>query len=215
MPTCDLVIPCRDEAAALPALLALVPSGLGVIVVDNGSVDGTGAVAAAHGARVVREDRPGYGAAVHAGVEASDADLVAVLDGDGSMDPRDLPRMIAAVADGATDLACGRRRPTARGLWPWHARGGNAVVLWWLRRPKVRTMRVPLMGVVKRLQATRLASQLAFMMIEYIRREAVTKYGATRGEIGWILEDNQGMVSIAEMLGSEINRTYRLYGKAL
>lgn len=134
MPTCDLVIPCRDEAAALPALLALVPSGLGVIVVDNGSVDGTGAVAAAHGARVVREDRPGYGAAVHAGIEASDADLVAVLDGDGSMDPRDLPRMMAAVADGATDLACGRRRPTARGVWPWHARGGNAVVLWWLRR---------------------------------------------------------------------------------
>lgn len=134
MPTCDLVIPCRDEAAALPALLARVPPGLGVIVVDNGSVDGTGAVAAAHGARVVREGRPGYGAAVHAGVEASDADLVAVLDGDGSMDPRDLPRMMAAVADGATDLACGRRRPTARGVWPWHARGGNAVVLWWLRR---------------------------------------------------------------------------------
>ena len=134
MPTCDLVIPCRDEAAALPALLALVPPGLGVIVVDNGSVDGTGAVAAAHGARVVREDRPGYGAAVHAGVEASDADLIAVLDGDGSMDPRDLPRMMAAVSDGATDLACGRRRPTAGGVWPWHARGGNAVVLWWLRR---------------------------------------------------------------------------------
>ncbi len=90
-----------------------------------------------------------------------------------------------------------------------------AKLLWWLRAPKVRTMRVPLMGVVKRLQATRLASQLAFMMIEYIRREAVKSYGATRGEIGWILEDNQGMVSIAEMLGSEINRTYRLYEKAL
>ncbi|MET0269722.1 MAG: N-acetyltransferase [Sphingomonas sp.] len=90
-----------------------------------------------------------------------------------------------------------------------------AKLLWWLRAPKVRTMRVPLMGVVRRLQATRLASQLAFMMIEYIRREAVTKYGATRGEIGWILEDNQGMVSIAEMLGSDINRVYRIYEKAL
>jgi glycosyltransferase involved in cell wall biosynthesis len=134
VPTCDLVIPCRDEAAALPELLALVPEGLGVIVVDNGSVDGTGDVAAAHGARVVREDRPGYGAAVHAGIEASRADLVAVLDGDGSMDPRDVARLVAAVATGGVDLACGRRRPTARGVWPWHARVGNAVVLWWLRR---------------------------------------------------------------------------------
>jgi GNAT superfamily N-acetyltransferase len=90
-----------------------------------------------------------------------------------------------------------------------------AKLLWWLRKPKVRTMRVPLMGVVKRLQATRLASQLAFMMIEYIRREAITTYGATRGEIGWVLEDNQGMVSIAEMLNSNINRIYRLYEKTL
>jgi hypothetical protein len=81
--------------------------------------------------------------------------------------------------------------------------------------PKVRTMRVPLMGVVKRLQASRLASQLAFMMIEYIRRASVTKYGATRGEIGWILEDNQGMNSIAETINSRINKTYRIYEKAL
>ena len=90
-----------------------------------------------------------------------------------------------------------------------------AKLLWWLRKPQVKTMRVPLMGVVKRLQATRLASQLAFMMIEYIRREAITTYGATRGEIGWVLEDNQGMVSIAEMLRGKINRIYRLYEKTL
>jgi hypothetical protein len=76
-------------------------------------------------------------------------------------------------------------------------------------------MRVPLMGVVKRLQASRLASQLAFMMIEYIRRASVADYGATRGEIGWILEDNQGMNSIAETIGSEINKTYRIYEKAI
>ncbi len=90
-----------------------------------------------------------------------------------------------------------------------------AKLLWWLRKPKVRTMRVPLMGVVKRLQATRLASQLAFMMIEYIRREAVSTYGATRGEIGWVLEDNQGMISIAEMLRGKINKVYRVYQKSL
>ena len=71
-----------------------------------------------------------------------------------------------------------------------------------LRKPRVRTMRVPLMGVLKRLRGTRLASQVAFMMIEYIRRDSVERYGASRGEIGWILEDNQGMVSIAEAIES-------------
>ena len=92
---------------------------------------------------------------------------------------------------------------------------GWAKLLWRLRKPKVRTMRVPLMGVMKRLQATRLASQLAFMMIEYIRRAAVPKYGASRSEIGWILDDNQGMRSIAETIESRINKVYRIYAKAL
>jgi len=92
---------------------------------------------------------------------------------------------------------------------------GFVKLLWRLHKPKVRTMRVPLMGVVKRLQATRLASQLAFMMIEYTRRVAVSQYGATRGEIGWILDDNQGMRSIAEAIDADINRIYRIYEKAL
>ena len=92
---------------------------------------------------------------------------------------------------------------------------GFVKLLWRLRKPKVRTMRVPLMGVVKRLQATRLASQLAFIMIEYIRRASVAEYGATRAEIGWILEDNQGMRSIADTIGARINKTYRVYNKAL
>ena len=92
---------------------------------------------------------------------------------------------------------------------------GWAKLLWRLRHPKVRTMRVPLMGVVKRLQATRLASQLAFMMIEYIRRSAIVKYGCNRGEIGWILDDNQGMRSIAETIDSKVNKVYRIYAKAL
>ena len=97
---------------------------------------------------------------------------------------------------------------------------GFAKLLWRLNgglsgTPKVRTMRVPLMGVVKRMQATRMASQLAFMMIEYIRRDSVDKFGATRGEIGWILEDNQGMNSIASTIGSAINKTYRIYEKSI
>lgn len=90
-----------------------------------------------------------------------------------------------------------------------------ARLLWWLRAPRVRTMRVPLMGVMKKLQATRLASQLAFMMIEYIRSNSHANYGGTRGEIGWILDDNQGMNAIAEAIDSHINRTYLIYEKAL
>lgn len=88
-------------------------------------------------------------------------------------------------------------------------------LLWWLRKPQATATRVPLMGVVKRLQSSRMASQLAFMMIEYIRRAAVDKYGAKRAEVGWILEDNQGMVAIADAIDSKINREYLIYKKAL
>lgn len=91
----------------------------------------------------------------------------------------------------------------------WRLNGGFS------GKPKVKTMRVPLMGVVKRLQASRLASQLAFMMIEYIRRSSIADFGSTRGEIGWILEDNQGMNSIAQTIESQINKTYRIYEKAI
>lgn len=92
---------------------------------------------------------------------------------------------------------------------------GWAKLLWRLHNPKVRTMRVPLMGVVQRLQASRLASQLAFMLIEHIRRAAVANYGATRGEIGWILDDNQGMRAIAENIETRLNKVYRIYEKPL
>ncbi|MGK6324760.1 N-acetyltransferase [Sphingomonas sp. DT-51] len=92
---------------------------------------------------------------------------------------------------------------------------GWARLLLWLRRPKVRTMRVPLMGVVRRLQSSRMASQLAFMMIDQIRQSSVRNYGATRGEIGWILDDNQGMNAIAEAIGSKVNKVYQVYGKSL
>ena len=92
---------------------------------------------------------------------------------------------------------------------------GWAKLLLWLRKPKARTMRVPLMGVLKRLQATRLASQLAFMMIEYTRRVAVPVYGASRGEFGWVLDDNQGMRAISDAILGHTNRIYRVYAKAL
>jgi hypothetical protein len=92
---------------------------------------------------------------------------------------------------------------------------GWAKLLWRLRVPRSRSMRVPLMGVVKRLHATRLASQLAFMLVEFIRRDAVVRYGTERTEFGWILESNGPMVSMAEALDARINRVYRIYEKPL
>ena len=90
-----------------------------------------------------------------------------------------------------------------------------AKLLWWLRAPKVRSMRVPLMGVVKKLQATRLASQLACMMVAYIRHDSTIKFGASRGEFGWVLDDNGPMQSVGEAMNGEINKVYRIYEKPL
>ena len=88
-------------------------------------------------------------------------------------------------------------------------------LLWRLRKPRVRRVRVPLMGVARKLHHTRMATMLAFMMIEYTRREAVGKFGVELGEFGWILEDNKGMLSIAELPGARVNHRYRIFEKAL
>lgn len=133
-PDCDLVIPCRDEERAIAQVLARVPETFHVIVVDNGSRDDTAVVAREHGAKVVREDEPGYGAALHAGVNAATADFIAVIDGDGSMDPSELPQLLAGVREGRCAMAIGRRRPVASGVWPWHARAGTHALAWLIRR---------------------------------------------------------------------------------
>ncbi len=99
--------------------------------------------------------------------------------------------------------------------------GGNLLpfnwikLLWWLRAPRAKRMRVPLMGVLKKYQATRLASQLAMMLIEFIRRDAVTKFGAQRGDFGWVLSSNGPMRSVGEAVGGKVNKVYRIYEKAL
>jgi glycosyltransferase involved in cell wall biosynthesis len=134
MTTCDVVIPCRDEAAALPTVLASVPDGWQVIIVDNGSTDGTAEVARSLGARVVEEPVPGYGAAVHAGMLAAESEFVAVIDGDASMRLCELVPMLDLVRDGDATMAIGRRRPSGRGVWPWHARAGTTTLAWWIRR---------------------------------------------------------------------------------
>ena len=92
---------------------------------------------------------------------------------------------------------------------------GWVKLLWWLRRKHFPEARVPLMGVVRRLQSSRLASQLAFMLIETIRIDAAARYRIGRSEIGWVLEDNEGMKSIADAIESKVNRVYRIYERAL
>ncbi|MBN9795909.1 MULTISPECIES: glycosyltransferase family 2 protein [Pseudonocardia] len=129
----EIVLPCLDEAEALPYVLKRMPDDWPVIVVDNGSTDDTAAVARGHGARVVVEPRRGYGAAVHAGLEAASGELVAFLDGDGSLDADVLPGMAETVASGRADIAVGRRVPDTVGVWPWHARAANAVIAGMLR----------------------------------------------------------------------------------
>jgi glycosyltransferase involved in cell wall biosynthesis len=126
----DVVLPVLNEREALPWVLARLPAGYTPIVVDNGSTDGSGAVARRLGAQVVVEPTPGFGAACFAGLVATRADVVCFMDCDASLDPRDLPRVAEPVAAGAADLVLGARRGAA----PLHARAANRLLALELRR---------------------------------------------------------------------------------
>jgi glycosyltransferase involved in cell wall biosynthesis len=128
----DVILPVLDEAAAIPGVLAAMPAGYRPIVVDNGSTDGSAAIADGLGALVVDEPVRGFGAACFAGLRAAEAEVVCFMDCDGSLDPADLPGVVALLDDGA-DLAIGARR-AARGAWPLHARIANRVLARELRR---------------------------------------------------------------------------------
>lgn len=132
--TTDVVLPCLNEAGALPWVLERVPPGWRAIVVDNGSTDGSAGIARELGATVVHEERRGFGAACHAGLLAAEADIVCFCDCDASLDPGLLVPFVRAVADGEADLVLGRRRPADRGAFPAHARAGNLALSWMLRR---------------------------------------------------------------------------------
>lgn len=133
-----MVLPCLNEAEALPWVLDRMPEGFRALVVDNASTDDSARVAADRGARVVAAPQRGFGAACHAGLRAAETEVVCVMDADASLDPADLPRLVAAL--GALSpptlspglpppgLVLGRRRPTGPGAWPPHARLGNAVL---------------------------------------------------------------------------------------
>ena len=130
----DVVLPCLNEAGALPWVLARMPAGYRAIVADNGSDDGSGEIARRHGAAVVHVPQRGFGAACHGGLMAATSEVVCFMDADGSLDPADLPLVAGPVLAGATDLVLGRRRTTRPGAWPLHARLGNRAISAAVRR---------------------------------------------------------------------------------
>jgi glycosyltransferase involved in cell wall biosynthesis len=165
----SVVLPVLDERDALPWVLARMPAGYVPVVVDNGSTDGSGDVAAALGAQVVDEPQRGFGAACWAGLQAARGEVVCFMDCDASFDPRELPRVADPVAAGRADLVLGARSARSDAGWPLHARAANALLAAELRR---RT-RVPL----RDLGPMRAA-----------RREALVGLGVRDRRFGWPLE---------------------------
>ncbi|MDQ3752949.1 MAG: glycosyltransferase family 2 protein [Actinomycetota bacterium] len=129
----DVILPVLNEAQALPWVMARIPDGYTPIVVDNGSTDGSGGIAADLGVRVVREPHTGFGAACYAGLQASTSEVVSFMDCDGSLDPHELPDVADPVLQGTAELVLGARRG-ARDSWPAHARVANGALTWHLHR---------------------------------------------------------------------------------
>lgn len=189
MPDCSVtvVLPCLNEAEALPMVLCALPEGYRALVVDNNSTDDTADVARSCGADVVKEARPGYGSAVHAGVVAATTPLVAVLDGDGSLDPEDLPALVADLEAGA-DLAVGRRRRLPGTSWPWHARLGTSAVCWRLRHKHgLQVHDIAPMRVVRReaLLGLGVADRRSGYPLELLVRAAAAGWVVVERDVGY------------------------------
>lgn len=199
----DVVLPVLNEVDAIGWVLERLPEGYRAIIVDNGSTDGSGALAHSLGATVVDEPVPGFGSACWAGLRASDADIVCFMDCDASLDPGDLPAVVAAVEAGA-DLALGARIAEP-GAWPPHARLANRYLARRLRRrfgwdvtdlgPMRAARRTPLidLGLVDRrsgwplemaLRAGNAGWNVVEVPVPYRRREGASKVtGTVRGTV--------------------------------
>lgn len=164
----DVVVPVLNEIGAIAAVVAAMPPGYRAIVVDNGSTDGSGQAARDAGALVIVETERGFGAACWAGLQAADDAVVCFMDGDGSLDPGDLPLVVDPVAAGQADLVLGSR-DAAPGAWPVHARLANRVLAREVRRRTDLTLRD--LGPMRAM-----------------RREALVAVGMTDRRFGWPLE---------------------------
>ncbi len=132
--TVDVLLPCLDEAEALPWVLGRMPAGYRPVVADNGSADGSADVARAAGALVVEVAQRGYGAACHAALLAATSDVVCVMDADATLDPTELPAVAGPVLEGTADLVVGRRTTRSLRAWPLPARLANLALARTLRR---------------------------------------------------------------------------------
>ena len=179
VPEVDVVLPCLDEAEALPWVLGRLPEGYRPVVVDNGSTDGSAEVATRLGATVVHAEPRGFGSACAAGLAACTAPLVAFMDADASLDPRQLPRVVDPVRDGRADLVLGTRVPTSRSAWPWHLRLANRE----LCRPDPPTHRIA--AARPRADARRPARRLALLQLQDRRSGYPLEMVVGASDAGW------------------------------
>ena len=134
----SVVIPAYNEAPAIAEVIDAVPQNVvqEIIVVDNGSTDGTAEQAAAAGARVIHEPRKGYGSACGSGANAArNSDIIVFMDGDRSDNPAQLEIIAAPVIRDEADLVIGSRigGTLEKGSMPLHAKWGNRVIVVLLR----------------------------------------------------------------------------------
>ena len=161
LPEIALIIPARNEELSLPGVLKNVPSRINrVVVVDNGSTDGTARIAAAYGAVVVTEPIAGYGRACLAGLAALSGkppDIVAFADADGSDELACLPVLLAPVVAGEQDFVLGERIPVARAALSFQQRFGHLLatglirLIWKHRYHDLGPMRVISWSALERL----------------------------------------------------------------
>ena len=165
----SVVIPALNEEQAIGEVVRAVPGDRvnEIIVVDNGSTDDTAAQAASAGARVITEDRPGYGYACLAGAKAAaEADVIVFLDGDRSDDPSQLEAVVAPLLDDRADLVIGSRIHglLEKGAMPLHGRLGNRLVVFLLQR--LYGVNITDIGSVRAIRARRL-SDLGMQQMTY------------------------------------------------
>lgn len=170
----SIIIPAMNEEQSIALVIDEIPREDvdEVIVVDNGSTDNTAQVARDHGATVVEEKRPGYGAACLKGMASlgSTSEIVVILDGDHSDYPEDLPLLLAPIKNGQADFVIGSRvKGAEKGALQWNQRFGNTLAC----------------GMIRRLYGFRFTDMGPFRAI---RRRSLESLGMRDRTFGWNAE---------------------------